>query len=588
MSDPVPRRRAGRLLRGAGRRVGPGRGDRRGGGARVPLDAAGAGPGRATGGSGYTSSSTSVRPASWPWASALATGRPAVVATTSGTAAVELHPAVVEASHAGVPLIAVTADRPPELHGVGAPQTIEQDGLFGSSRPLGGRRPAWPTWPPSGSWRSLAARAAGRGDSADRAGPGPCISTWRFGSRCSATAACGRVAAPGPVRGAPWHGGESPAAVAPPESRGGVCWPPSAGGRGLIVAGAGAGDPAIAGWAARAARAGRCWPIPARAAGSSGDAVDRGRRRPAAGPGGRGLAPGGGAPARGARGRRRCWPSGWPGSDPEVAQVLVDPWGRWADPDRPRRAVVAADPGPWPRRWWPRPAGAAPGPVAGLGVVRASGPSAERSAQAVLDAELGGRGRPGDERAGRGPGRRGRAARRRPRWWCRRRCRSATSSGLGARGSRSTVLANRGANGIDGVCPPRSGWRSAPARRRWRCSATWRSSTTPAPCWARPAGTWPSPSWSWTTTAAGSSPSCPQAAGAAGAQFERSAAPPTAPTLRPRRRPRRGRATGGGPDALDDLVAGSGHAGVRLAVVRSNRAANVAAHDRLHRAIADR
>src|ERR1700733_9755560 len=44
----------------------------------------------------------------------LATGRPAVVATTSGTAAVELHPAVVEASHAGVPLVAVTADRPYE------------------------------------------------------------------------------------------------------------------------------------------------------------------------------------------------------------------------------------------------------------------------------------------------------------------------------------------------------------------------------------------------------------------------------------------------------------------------------------------
>src|SRR5579862_5903697 len=42
----------------------------------------------------------------------LATGRPAVVVTTSGTAAVELHPAIVEASHAAIPLIAVTADRP--------------------------------------------------------------------------------------------------------------------------------------------------------------------------------------------------------------------------------------------------------------------------------------------------------------------------------------------------------------------------------------------------------------------------------------------------------------------------------------------
>src|SRR5579875_1856122 len=56
----------------------------------------------------------------------LATGRPAVVVTTSGTASVELHPAVVEAGQAGVALIAVTTDRPPELHRVGAPQTVEQ------------------------------------------------------------------------------------------------------------------------------------------------------------------------------------------------------------------------------------------------------------------------------------------------------------------------------------------------------------------------------------------------------------------------------------------------------------------------------
>src|ERR1700730_4599673 len=61
----------------------------------------------------------------------LAEGWPALVVTTSGAAAVALHPAVVEAHHAGVPLIAVTADRPPELQGVGAPQTIDQVGLFG-------------------------------------------------------------------------------------------------------------------------------------------------------------------------------------------------------------------------------------------------------------------------------------------------------------------------------------------------------------------------------------------------------------------------------------------------------------------------
>ena len=64
---------------------------------------------------------------------ALATGGPAIVACTSGTAAVNFHPAIVEADHARVPMIVCTADRPPELRGVGAPQTIDQRGLFGSS-----------------------------------------------------------------------------------------------------------------------------------------------------------------------------------------------------------------------------------------------------------------------------------------------------------------------------------------------------------------------------------------------------------------------------------------------------------------------
>jgi 2-succinyl-5-enolpyruvyl-6-hydroxy-3-cyclohexene-1-carboxylate synthase len=64
---------------------------------------------------------------------AVATGRPVVVGCTSGSAAVNLHPAVVEAFHARVPLLVCTADRPPELQGVGAPQTINQTELFGSA-----------------------------------------------------------------------------------------------------------------------------------------------------------------------------------------------------------------------------------------------------------------------------------------------------------------------------------------------------------------------------------------------------------------------------------------------------------------------
>jgi len=57
-------------------------------------------------------------------------GRAVAVITTSGTAAAELLPAMLEAIHGGWPLIAVTADRPRRLRGTGAPQTIDQPGLF--------------------------------------------------------------------------------------------------------------------------------------------------------------------------------------------------------------------------------------------------------------------------------------------------------------------------------------------------------------------------------------------------------------------------------------------------------------------------
>jgi 2-succinyl-5-enolpyruvyl-6-hydroxy-3-cyclohexene-1-carboxylate synthase len=60
-----------------------------------------------------------------------ATGRPAVVACTSGTAAAHYLPAVVEAHEARVPLIVLTADRPPELREVGAGQAIDQLKLYG-------------------------------------------------------------------------------------------------------------------------------------------------------------------------------------------------------------------------------------------------------------------------------------------------------------------------------------------------------------------------------------------------------------------------------------------------------------------------
>ena len=62
---------------------------------------------------------------------ARATGSPAVLVCTSGSAAAHYLPAIVEASMAGIPLIALTANRPPELHDCGASQTIDQRGLYG-------------------------------------------------------------------------------------------------------------------------------------------------------------------------------------------------------------------------------------------------------------------------------------------------------------------------------------------------------------------------------------------------------------------------------------------------------------------------
>ena len=84
-------------------------------------------------------------------------GVPAVLLCTSGTAAVNFHPAVVEAGLSDVSMIVATADRPPELRGVGAPQTIDQLELYGRSvRWFHDAAPPDDAEP--STWRSLAQR----------------------------------------------------------------------------------------------------------------------------------------------------------------------------------------------------------------------------------------------------------------------------------------------------------------------------------------------------------------------------------------------------------------------------------------------
>jgi 2-succinyl-5-enolpyruvyl-6-hydroxy-3-cyclohexene-1-carboxylate synthase len=90
----------------------------------------------------------------------LAGGQPAVVCCTSGTAAVNLHPAVVEAYYARVALLVCTADRPPELQEWGAGQTIDQTRLYGNAaRWFHDPGPPDATGDADGRWRALACRA---------------------------------------------------------------------------------------------------------------------------------------------------------------------------------------------------------------------------------------------------------------------------------------------------------------------------------------------------------------------------------------------------------------------------------------------
>ncbi|MGH4011690.1 MAG: 2-succinyl-5-enolpyruvyl-6-hydroxy-3-cyclohexene-1-carboxylic-acid synthase, partial [Pseudonocardiaceae bacterium] len=105
---------------------------------------------------------------------ALRSGAPVPVVCTSGTAAANLHPAVLEAHHAGVSLLAITADRPGELVGTGANQTVHQTGLFGAAVRSAPSLAAPSEGPPrQAHWRSTVDRAVAAARGALGGGPGP-------------------------------------------------------------------------------------------------------------------------------------------------------------------------------------------------------------------------------------------------------------------------------------------------------------------------------------------------------------------------------------------------------------------------------
>jgi 2-succinyl-5-enolpyruvyl-6-hydroxy-3-cyclohexene-1-carboxylate synthase len=154
-------------------------------------------------------------------------GTPAVLLCTSGTAAANFHPAVVEAGLSDVPMIVLTADRPPELRDVGAPQSIDQTHLYGRSvRWFHDPGVPDPAAPPI--WRSLGARAVAA------AAGGPVHLNLPFREPL--------VGAPYPLppRRRATIGAASSASVAVPEDAVEVLRRP----RGIVLAGAGAGDAA--------------------------------------------------------------------------------------------------------------------------------------------------------------------------------------------------------------------------------------------------------------------------------------------------------------------------------------------------------
>lgn len=255
-------------------------------------------------------------------------GRPAAIVTTSGTALGNLLPAAMEASHSGVPLVLVTADRPERLWGTGANQTTRQRGIFGHFVRAEAEFVTHPD-ATAGAAHSAAGRAvddAWAAAAAHPAGAGPVHLNVQFDTPLEHAAG-------------PWPAVADVPPAAAATTYAGVAAPP-AGCRGIVVAGA--GDTAGAAEFAAA----RGWPLLAEPASNarSGPAAIAGYAALLATPRGRELAAE--AEAIVAVGRptlsrhtaallrdpARLWLAGWNGDARErpaaagVATVLPHAW----------------------------------------------------------------------------------------------------------------------------------------------------------------------------------------------------------------------------------------------------------------------
>ncbi|MDJ0338637.1 2-succinyl-5-enolpyruvyl-6-hydroxy-3-cyclohexene-1-carboxylic-acid synthase [Cryobacterium sp. PH31-O1] len=164
---------------------------------------------------------------------ALETGLPALIVVTSGTAVANLHPAVLEAHHAGVPMILLTADRPAELRGIRSNQTTVQSGLFGVATRLCLDVPA-PVGEPdeAGIAEALARQAMDAATGVLTAAPGPAQLNLAFREPLSAALPSGISLAASVPREPPAESGDEPAMLLGP------------GPHTVVVAGDGAGPAA--------------------------------------------------------------------------------------------------------------------------------------------------------------------------------------------------------------------------------------------------------------------------------------------------------------------------------------------------------